>query len=550
LATISDSRPDKSPIRSAWLRRRAILLLLILFAEIAAFSLAYDLANLKQSQVPLLRLAGHGTAIFRVAAVAAVVLLAIGRKGLRNTMRRWAALATDGVTFFWTLAGHAVAAGVFAVESHSIMRENGNEATAIGAWLWLSAAALALAFWLAALAPMRFWTGLYRPRRILTVGVSLLIGIAVHYVLLISHDRWFTLNDLTVHASEQLLRLVSNDFIYYPNIRVLGTSQFQVVIAPVCSGFEGIALVSIALGLFLILFRNELRFPHVLVIVPIGIAIVWCFNVLRIVSLIMIGAHISPAIALSGFHSQAGWIGFSLVTLLVAFAALRFPQFAKRATPRDGSAPPASTLSAAYLLPLLAMIAASMVAAAFTAGFDRLYPLKIFAGLAALACFIPVYRKLPQSCSWPAIVIGGIVFAVWLCFEQFSERDGTLLTDGLRHLSLAWAIVWLGCRVIGSSVVVPIVEELGFRGYLMRRITCADFNSISYQRASRFAVTLSSLLFGLLHGRWIAGTVAGILYALAARRRNMLCDAIVAHGVTNGLIAVYVLAFGYWRLWS
>jgi CAAX prenyl protease-like protein len=201
-------------------------------------------------------------------------------------------------------------------------------------------------------------------------------------------------------------------------------------------------------------------------------------------------------------------------------------------------------------MPLLAMIAASMIAAALSSGFDAFYPIKIVAGLAVLACFLSAYRKIGWSWSWLSVLNGALVFAIWLGLERNAQRDGTELANGLQQLGTTWAIVWLGFRAIGSSVIVPMAEEFAFRGYLMRRIMSADFDAISYRRCSWLAVLISSLLFGLLHGRWFAGTVAGIFYALATRRRNMLCDAIIAHSETNGLITMYVLLSGSWQIWS
>jgi CAAX prenyl protease-like protein len=64
------------------------------------------------------------------------------------------------------------------------------------------------------------------------------------------------------------------------------------------------------------------------------------------------------------------------------------------------------------------------------------------------------------------------------------------------------------------------------------------------------ALLASSVLFGLLHRDVIAGTVAGVLYALAARRRGQLGDAVLAHAVTNALLAVTVLTTGRWTLWE
>ena len=533
-----------------WLKSRFVLLLSTLAAEILSLSLVYDLHPLRQSTLPVLRVVGYGTTIFRILAVAIIALLVIERHSLSAAIQRWVDLSKNDGTFAWMCAGHAVSAVCFALMSQRILRSNGDNVLAAEACLWVFFGGLAFFFWLAALVPIRFWTEFARWRMIPDILVSLLIGVAVHFAIDYSIWLWYPLSNLTLAASEWVLRLVAVDVVSNPATRMLGTRQFQVEIAPVCSGFEGIALVVVSLTLFLVMFRKELRFPQSLCLLPFGIVSIWLCNVLRIVALILIGAHISPAIAIGGFHSQAGWIGFAAVTLVIGFVALRSPVFAKCETKSVRASSRVATPSAAYLMPFLAMIAAAMVAAALSSGFDNLYPMKIMVGLAVLACFITTYRSIPWSWSWLAAMNGVVVFALWLGLERFSNRDETQLANGLQQLPHTWAIVWLGFRAIGSTTIVPISEELAFRGYLMRRVTSANFNAISYRQCSWLAVLISSLFFGLLHGRWFAGALAGLFYALATRRRNLLCDAVTAHSVTNGLIAIYVLLSGSWQLWS
>jgi membrane protease YdiL (CAAX protease family) len=61
---------------------------------------------------------------------------------------------------------------------------------------------------------------------------------------------------------------------------------------------------------------------------------------------------------------------------------------------------------------------------------------------------------------------------------------------------------------------------------------------------------VSSIAFGALHGgRWIAGTLAGLLYGYAVLRRGKLGDAVVAHATTNAILAVYVVVWSQWQLW-
>src|SRR4029077_11911062 len=101
-------------------------------------------------------------------------------------------------------------------------------------------------------------------------------------------------------------------------------------------------------------------------------------------------------------------------------------------------------------------------------------------------------------------------------------------------------------RIVGAVVIVPLVEELAFRGYLARRLTGADWESVSLRAISWPALLASSVLFGLLHRDVIAGTAAGVLSARRARRRGQLGDAVLAHAVTNALLAITVLVTGRW----
>jgi CAAX prenyl protease-like protein len=113
-----------------------------------------------------------------------------------------------------------------------------------------------------------------------------------------------------------------------------------------------------------------------------------------------------------------------------------------------------------------------------------------------------------------------------------------------------WQAIWLGARILGGIVLVPVVEELAFRGYVLRRLQSADVDQVPLNRWTPWAIAGSSLLFGILHGeRWLAGTMAGAIYAWSMTRRGSIADAICAHGITNALIAASVLIFGTWSLW-
>ncbi len=98
--------------------------------------------------------------------------------------------------------------------------------------------------------------------------------------------------------------------------------------------------------------------------------------------------------------------------------------------------------------------------------------------------------------------------------------------------------------------MVPIAEELAFRGYLIRKLVSADFERVALGHFTWVSFLGSSILFGSLHAQWIAGTLVGMIFALAICRRGLMSDAIVAHATTNGLLTAYTLMTGRRSLWD
>jgi CAAX prenyl protease-like protein len=94
---------------------------------------------------------------------------------------------------------------------------------------------------------------------------------------------------------------------------------------------------------------------------------------------------------------------------------------------------------------------------------------------------------------------------------------------------------------LAAVAVAPLVEELAFRGYLLRRFASPHFETIPPRAAGALGVLVSSVLFGALHPAWGAGVAFGLLFAWAYLWRGRLTDAILAHALTN-LALVLVLS--------
>ena len=148
-----------------------------------------------------------------------------------------------------------------------------------------------------------------------------------------------------------------------------------------------------------------------------------------------------------------------------------------------------------------------------------------------------------------ALAAGLLVFGLWITV-------GPLLTVGEASRSAIPVgaggtpdLLWLALRLAGTALVVPVIEELFWRSYLMRRIDAHDFMALAPARVSATAMLVSSVIFAAEHRELAAGFLAGLVFAWLYRRHGDLRLAILAHGVTNALLGAYVLATAHYEFW-
>jgi CAAX prenyl protease-like protein len=169
----------------------------------------------------------------------------------------------------------------------------------------------------------------------------------------------------------------------------------------------------------------------------------------------------------------------------------------------------------------------------------------------AIWVFRSEYKKLDWRFGWVAPVAGVAIFLVWITPARWThEQTASPLGSALAVLSPLARMGWIAFRVAAAVVTVPIAEELAFRGYLLRRLIRRDFDEVPFSQITVLSIILSSAAFGLMHGQhWIAGTVAGLAYALALKWRGRIGDAVAAHAISNLMLAAWVLARGDWAQW-
>jgi CAAX prenyl protease-like protein len=140
---------------------------------------------------------------------------------------------------------------------------------------------------------------------------------------------------------------------------------------------------------------------------------------------------------------------------------------------------------------------------------------------------------------------------MWVSLFPSTLHDKAGWPVALASVNPFAAGTWLAIRLVGYVLVIPVVEELAFRAYAMRRLMDSDVDAVPVGRFSLAAFVISSLLFGALHGPlWIQGTLAGMAFAGALCWRRRFGDAVMAHATTNALIAIYVFVTGHWSVWS
>jgi exosortase E/protease (VPEID-CTERM system) len=408
---------------------------------------------------------------------------------------------------------------------------------------WFAFAAITPLCLAMAVAPLSYWKDLIR-REHRTLAISL--GCAVIAVPggRLFQQLWQPMGEATFQLVRFWLSLLYGQQIVADHAQhLLGTSSFVVHIAPACSGYEGMGLISLFSFVFLFAFRETLRFPRAFLLWPIGVLAIWLFNTVRIASLIVIGTEYSSELALGGFHSQAGWLLFNVVSAALMFGACRSPWFCRDTVKsRDVEGP-----AAGYLAPFLALTGLSMFLSAILNDPAPAYPLLVILTVGLLWKYKHVLNWT-WSVSRYAVLHGVAVFVLWigLALMDTSAQSRVVSIPGDSAQS---QYLWIAFRIVGGVITVPLVEELAFRGFLMRRLGRVDFETLSFRSSPLWAVLISSLAFGFMHQLWIGGILAGISYALVAQRRGNLGDAVIAHGVTNGMIAITVLSTGATWLW-
>ena len=146
--------------------------------------------------------------------------------------------------------------------------------------------------------------------------------------------------------------------------------------------------------------------------------------------------------------------------------------------------------------------------------------------------------------------VGLVVFGLWINLAapwmQLGQPTATFTPLDAQGQPI-WPLIIV--RWVGAALIVPVMEELFWRSFLMRWVQSPVFEGVDPQRTGVKAVLLSTFVFMLAHPLWLAAIVAGLAYALLYRGTGRLWTAVIAHAVTNGALGIWVVASGQWQFW-
>jgi CAAX prenyl protease-like protein len=151
------------------------------------------------------------------------------------------------------------------------------------------------------------------------------------------------------------------------------------------------------------------------------------------------------------------------------------------------------------------------------------------------------------------IAVAIIVFVVWISPQQFfrfparTSGFNPQIFDG--HPSLYWPTIIL--RIIRLVIVVPLVEEIFWRGFLLRFLIDEHFERVPFGAFSWVSFVVVAALFGFSHSPedWAAAVFTGACYNLVAYRTKSLLSCVLAHAITNLLLGIWILQTKQWGFW-
>jgi uncharacterized protein len=146
--------------------------------------------------------------------------------------------------------------------------------------------------------------------------------------------------------------------------------------------------------------------------------------------------------------------------------------------------------------------------------------------------------------------LGIIVTALWVGLDgRYPSIPllGTRSAFDPSALAPAGRIAFVTVRLFGLVLLVPLIEELFWRSFLMRLIINPDFRTVPIGTVTPLAAAITSAMFAAAHPEWLPAFLTGLIWAALLWRTKSLTACLISHATANLSLGVYVLATGNWK---
>lgn len=234
--------------------------------------------------------------------------------------------------------------------------------------------------------------------------------------------------------------------------------------------------------------------------------------------------------------------------------------------PPETATPPPATMNPAlpYIVPMAGFLALTQVEAYLPVTGGQVspfwYPLTYAAKVAIVAGLAWACRS-----SWRdlaprpgprdlilAVLLGLLVAFLWVGLDgrypelPFLGKRSAFDPNTMRPAG-KWAFLMV--RMVGLVGLIPLIEELFYRSFLMRWIIDAEFTRVPIGRVTPLAVAVTSIVFGFTHPEWLPAVLTGFAWCVLVWRTRSVSACVVSHLVANLALGLYVIATGDWKYW-
>jgi CAAX prenyl protease-like protein len=149
------------------------------------------------------------------------------------------------------------------------------------------------------------------------------------------------------------------------------------------------------------------------------------------------------------------------------------------------------------------------------------------------------------------VLTGLFVWGLWIGLDGHYPAlplgSRTAFDPGVMSPGARWAFIFV--RMLGLAVLVPLVEELFWRSFLMRWLIDPDIFKVPVGRVTPVAAAVTSVVFALAHPEWLPALLTGLLWAWLLWQTKSLAACLISHATANLALGVFVIASGAWKFW-